>query len=310
MALGHITCPIYYPQQHEYNSRHVSCLYGVRVRIGVSLHPALTFDRSLTSKPVRFIIGPSKKEYFVHSKNIAAMSPALDVLVQGQMREAIDGVVECEDVDEDTFLRFAQFAYTGNYETVDPTLPEAADNEHESDPVTVEQENDGFSSIFAPDRKKKKKKATFTWDEEVRPSTKHDKLWNGFLTRNYDPGPTGSHTADKNNSSGQYFAGVFLAHARVFIFADCYGVMQLEQLSLHKLHQTLSLFNMYEDIIGDIIELVCFAYEQDTPESLRELVAHFAACHMEKLWMHPDFQDLYAGELAKDMVPHLLQRLD
>jgi len=73
------------------------------------------------AKPFRFLVGPSAREYFIHRTLVARLSPPLNALVNGGMRESREGCVAWDDVEEDVFQRFAQFAYTGLYTDYEPT---------------------------------------------------------------------------------------------------------------------------------------------------------------------------------------------
>lgn len=58
----------------------------------------------------------------IHKALVAAQSASLRGLVTGSMEEANSGKVVWEDVDEDTFVLFAEFVYTGDYATALKTL--------------------------------------------------------------------------------------------------------------------------------------------------------------------------------------------
>jgi len=60
-------------------------------------------------------IGKQKQPLTVHTALVAEQSLALRALVSGFLEEAQTGSATWEEVDEDTFARFAQFAYTGDY---------------------------------------------------------------------------------------------------------------------------------------------------------------------------------------------------
>lgn len=70
----------------------------------------------MSSKPFEFLVGPEKKVYTIHSGLVARLSPVLDRLVNGDMEEAKKGSVEWKHVDEQTFIRFSQYAYMKTYE--------------------------------------------------------------------------------------------------------------------------------------------------------------------------------------------------
>ncbi|KAK0386910.1 hypothetical protein NLU13_5223 [Sarocladium strictum] len=63
----------------------------------------------------RFLVGPSEKEFTIHCGSLKGLSQYFCALVEGQIREASEGVVKWPHVDNDTFSRFAEFVYTGEY---------------------------------------------------------------------------------------------------------------------------------------------------------------------------------------------------
>ena len=73
------------------------------------------------SGPVTFLIGENKRKYTVHAALIAYHSRPLGDIVNKHLLEA---KVSCflADVDEDTFVRFAQYAYTGDYLSANPEM--------------------------------------------------------------------------------------------------------------------------------------------------------------------------------------------
>lgn len=73
------------------------------------------------SKQFVFIVGENQAAFTVHAAIIAKQSKALDVLIKGSMGEASEGKAIIKDIEEDTFILFCQFAYTGDYTTPDFT---------------------------------------------------------------------------------------------------------------------------------------------------------------------------------------------
>ncbi|KAM0206461.1 hypothetical protein ACHAQI_008188 [Fusarium lateritium] len=82
------------------------------------------FVSSIGSKPFVFIVGHERREYHIYKDMIARLSPALSALVNGPMREAQEGRVEWPDLDVDTFVRFAKFAFYADYVEAEPVLSE------------------------------------------------------------------------------------------------------------------------------------------------------------------------------------------
>lgn len=60
-----------------------------------------------------FVVGLNDKELTIHSALVANQYRKLNALVNGTMKEAQERRVIWSSTDEETFLRFSQYAYTG-----------------------------------------------------------------------------------------------------------------------------------------------------------------------------------------------------
>ncbi|KAH7079182.1 hypothetical protein BKA63DRAFT_531863 [Paraphoma chrysanthemicola] len=105
-----------------------------------------------------------------------------------------------------------------------------------------------------------------------------------------------------NAAANQNFAPVFLAHARLYTFAEMRLIYPLKGLALHKLHKTLLQFQLYHQRVGDVVELAHYAYENGPSRSdsgvlddLRQLVVEYMACEVDIIGKHLDFQILLEG---------------
>ncbi|KUI69334.1 hypothetical protein VM1G_05457 [Cytospora mali] len=81
-----------------------------------------SFEKIFGSNIFKFVVGPDKKEYSIHGAAISSLSRPLDVLLNGQWREAETKCIDWPDVDEKTFIRFAEWAYTKDYTTEEPDI--------------------------------------------------------------------------------------------------------------------------------------------------------------------------------------------
>jgi len=79
-------------------------------------------DRIIRSPTITFKLGEQQEPVFVHKAPIAALSDSLDALLNGRMVESQQGVVEWPDVTVQTFARFSNFAYSGDYANPEPTV--------------------------------------------------------------------------------------------------------------------------------------------------------------------------------------------
>ena len=287
-------------------------------------------NRILVTKPFRFLVGPKKREFYVHTSLLASQSRILDALVYGQMKEAIDGCTIWDNVSEDTFIRFGQYLYTGDYDGAVPSEPPASPTPlppeepvERSDAFPVVEALPAEENIPGDDiwgigqlkkDKKKKQKTVSEWDWGVSPPQRAEQAWEQFTTtRSYlFAPPTPSPTLKNLNNKTKEYLEVFLSHARVHMMADYYLVQPLATLALHKLHEILCNFTLHKRSIPDIVTLLRFCYEEDERPVLRELVSAYAACQFKKLWTNVSFRELFvtSPELSVAIVGNLVERLD
>lgn len=353
-----------------------------------------------SSVPFRFLVGPNRREFTIHSALLSHQSPVLDTLVNGSFAEASEKCVTWGSVDEDTFVRFWQYAYTGKY-TVDLSIaglksePQAAQEaeertaqeaieaatvareEKEIVQLVVKRDNTlrGLSSkderrlielqakaarraareaerraeiaeeeeeiadlqrmrdrrpIFAQEdydrlvhllekkmaRKKEEQPASEAEDETPsRELTSREVQWNAFK-RQGASGASSSASLSKgaparSNQAHEDYTGTFLSHARLYVFAECYVIAGLMELSLNELHGALVAFTLYEERINDVVVLVRYCYDNLVPEALREMITLYAVCKIDKLWVSEEFQALVEahGELSRSLIGHMVKAL-
>ena len=288
------------------------------------------FFSIITSDPVCFLIRSNKKTFTVHDAAITHHSKPLADLV----KKAKEGCAPLEDVDQYTFIRFSQYAYTGDYIAADheilldsstialipsrptPSIdikgPVAVAAEGPTAPGDVEgeltvddQERALAHSLNEAFMRKKGKGRTSTGlmgdlsTGQSNSSSRKEELWKLFESRNY-PVSTPSFNPRKNLESCEDYKDVFLCHARLYVFADKYEIAPLRRLSLNKLHKTLSVFRLYEERVKDIVALLRYSYANTVHRStkddrLRSLVIHYAACVVEDLVPNSEFK-LVLGE--------------
>lgn len=258
----------------------------------------------------------------MHSALVMTQSPALDRLVNGKFKEARDFYAELESVNEETFILFAQYAYTGDYESeMCKKLPEAPREEARSSitedygietaPICVEAVPDhpvestqsldswGFTS------KKKCSKCRRSYEEVT---TRRDKLW-----REFKNACSADFPARKDWPGGKSCTdNVFLSHARLYIFADYYGISGLIDSSFHKLGKALMDIELDGDRVENVIDVLQYCYDELAPPKLRSFLVLYAACKIETLWKSTRFRELLArrSELSTALIGAMIDRLD
>ncbi|KAF3035606.1 hypothetical protein E8E11_001745 [Didymella keratinophila] len=220
-----------------------------------------------------FIVGKERKTFVLHSKAIAATSPQFSALVNGGLSEAHTRTAELEDIDPGTFDRFVKYAYRRDYTVptwtrdegvatpddtpptppapeVEPTVAESDPPPPDAPPVDVVPRSpspplDPWGSWQTSTKKRKKVTMRSNFARRVylyKDQKPRDALLDGFE-------PT------SNSSADQDFTSIFLAHAQLYSLADMRLVLPFKILALHKLHSTLSSFSLYEERLGDVLEL-------------------------------------------------------
>ena len=282
------------------------------------------------------------------------------------MSEANEGCALLEDVEESTFIRFSQYAYTGEYIVADPEIlfdsfttarpstwskPAPSTDNACFEAAAFEESPSGFNTastlaeagpsvdtketeVIVIHSKKKNKipkevwepkadQNLFKWEDyqdvrESAPQSRKERLWKLFVGRTYNVSTPSFHHR-RNRESCEDYTDVFLCHARLYVFADKWDIGLLKQLSLHKLHQTLSVFTLYKERVGDIVTLMRYSYDNtphppSTEDPLRSLLIHYATCVVETLVQSSEFKALLlleeARELASDLIVKMINRLD
>lgn len=216
--------------------------------------------------------------------------------MNGTFVEAQQGFAVLADVDDDTFVAFANFMYRGDYDLPSPTVPDCQLSTAAAEPI---------------DQASKLKK---TW---LRMQQKPwDQTWNDHWVRFTKEPAYGGGSDPKsipllNARMDEDYSEVFISQAKMFIFADCYGIEALINHSMHKLHQALCGFRLSRARVPDILALVRFCYDNLAPEKLRGLVAFYLACIVELVSEIGSFNELLKenGDFAADLACAMVCRL-
>lgn len=282
----------------------------------------------MSSKPFRFTVGRNKREFMMHSALVASLSPVLDVLVNGPMKEAHELHVVWDDIDESTFILFSQYAYTGDYgpiepeaskpevipEPVAPTPPRGGGlvsivrDDNSVHPFYVHETFQGMLNLRDPTRNIVSLQiTTISKREQMRQQIE---AAGRFLDCTVEPR---AYLWRQSNFESEDFTNVFFSHARLYVFADRYKIEPLKTLSRARLASILTAFDLHEQGHKDFMNLVKFCYDDEpVPEKLKELVVLYTACELNILWKSDEFQQFYVeqGKFARDVTAMLLQTLD
>jgi hypothetical protein len=282
----------------------------------------------------------------VHSSAVAATSGPFRALVNGNLIEAKKRCAELEDVEPEDFVRFLEYAYRRDYtapswiqdestcefdqqddsQAAEEPLPLTNDVPGDAPAPEPEPEPEvdlaplipqpptsgvpwGFTSspLYSKKKSKKSKKSRETYDMAILRAKWHRRNYIGDAAPNADI--IEESKPKSNSAANQDFTPVFLAHARLYTFADMRLIYPLKGLALQKLYMTLSAFQLYHQRVGDIVKLARYAYDHGSDRStagvvndLRELAVVYIASEVEIVGKHPDFKALLedGGEFVTD----------
>jgi len=260
--------------------------------------------------------------------------------MNGHMAEAHNGSAVLEDVDPDTFVRFAHWAYQGYYIAANSIVEGELLSESENG--EVHDRDSGLEEIAEPTPQVEAEEQQI--DARGRPITpafgrfpKEFKMIKtesfGFVSRTTNEIKQGlkeafinrKHTARQesirippplpNQQSNEDYTEVFLCHARLYVFADKYDVQPLRALALEELQATLAIFTLYLERTADVITLLRYVYthyNEVEDEDMRMMLTHYIGYEMDTLMEDEDFRCLMiedGGALLADFMGMVEQRL-
>ncbi|KAF1958763.1 hypothetical protein CC80DRAFT_524204 [Byssothecium circinans] len=271
-----------------------------------------SFAEIIQSDLFTFYVGTGevKDVIRVPSKAISATSDSLKALIEGRMSEAETKSAELKDIETEDFIRFVEYAFRRDYTVPAWIIDDTVKDESPPPPCppTPEPEEPSTEAAEAPVEPEPPAQPAERGGMAKGKKGKNNKakLRTRFNNRKYFEGGhepkteiLASFIPQANTAANQDFTPVLLGHARLYTFADMYLIEPLKSLALHKIHQTLLNFKLYHARIGDIVELVRYAYDRDTYEKkdggndeLRKLVVDYMACEVDIVGKSKEFEAL------------------
>lgn len=262
---------------------------------------------------------------------ISQYSQALDRLMNGGMSETANESAELKDVDEHTFICFAQWLYYGRYD-----LHQSSESGNEPSTRGLTPWDAGLT-LKEKRAKEKSMKLNGTWENRVvqMPNavdvywggsmswgdrgTKKQEGWQHFTEQSkYVLGPP-PRTNNKSNYAD--FTEIFLGHAKLYTFADKWGIASLAELCLENLKISLIECDCWDDQIPSVVDLLIYTLH-NTPSldtasilnstNLRSMVLDFVVIIYESIVEDRDFKQLLDSEpeFVKELLLKFPQRLD
>ncbi|KAF1812875.1 hypothetical protein P152DRAFT_458055 [Eremomyces bilateralis CBS 781.70] len=117
-----------------------------------------------------------------------------------------------------------------------------------------------------------------------------------------------------NKNPDEDFAPVLLCHAQLYVFGDKYDIKNLRWLALEKLRATLVSFQLHEQRVQDVVQLVRYAYGNTAAcpmEPLRDMLAQYLAGRIKVIGSNEAFHVLLkeGGEFVTDFWGQILAQV-
>ncbi|EER36362.1 conserved hypothetical protein [Histoplasma capsulatum H143] len=265
----------------------------------------------IRSPHFNFLVGKDRSCLTIHAGVVQNISEPISALINnGRMVESNSRVAVLEDVDENTFIGFCEYVYTGTYVTPDMAgAPDQSFNvsrdaapdldglnmkngedaiESVGNSVAASDSTPAWSSTWENKARKKKGKKITLWDEELEDKPEspsiidniypYERLWKSFRALDFmDQSASISSNPD------------LLFHAKLYVFATRYLIGSLRTQCLKSLHRDLCNFSLNRETAQQILDLQDFIYEKTGRNEpcggslLRNLVIHYVACKARTL---------------------------
>ncbi|KAG5961162.1 hypothetical protein E4U57_007819 [Claviceps arundinis] len=258
------------------------------------------------SRPCVFVVGEDKREFLLHSDLIKRKSEALGDVIDASFAEGRKGYVVLRDDNAETISAFAQFIYTGDYHiSSDVSAPDSAKESHDEG-----NHGNNVAQFRHPQNGLWRRFVRYEFENQENSS---DPYMTSCEASESEIDDLEVSYSNNRHMDKEYYKE-FIPHAGIFVFAQYYGVEELMNLSIQRLHEALCGFSLSRERIGEILALIRYCYDQPGSERLKRMVAMYSAAVVNS--QIPDvvaecFRDLLRerGDFAADMALFLACRV-
>lgn len=251
-------------------------------------------------------------------------------MINGQMKEAVEGRVRLNEVDQDTFIRFIEYLYGNDYNPAKPLVVidhhddnALCDSGSPGSPAPIVEE---AASTYSPPAEpvaladndwalgltpKHKKHKKHTRKSRKQNYTLPLENFKEFVLPHFEPMPFPRFESAQNDADLMYDYSEILSHVRLYGFAEKYQIKNLQALILGKLHMALEQTSFHPRRTDEFLLILKLAYDNTPdlrePEPLRNLLTLFGAWNFPDLIASLGFLELIHHQ--QDCVMHLCQKV-
>ena len=235
-------------------------------------------------------------------------------MIHGSMIEAKQGFATLEDVDLNTFLRFVQWLYHGQYDAANPRT--LASVETYQTPIRITKKSRKAESCrYRGHNCKGCNYCQHTYTSEALGQAKESFVQRSYTVRNVT---NGSPQPRPNSNKPEDYSEVFLGHARLYVFADKYDVQTLKVLAMEELHATLAVYTLYQERTVDIVTLLRYVYantaeSKDGVEDLLTILTQYMEAEVDILIKDESLQEVMlqdGGPLLADLMKVIRMKIE
>ncbi|TKW56134.1 hypothetical protein CTA1_3005 [Colletotrichum tanaceti] len=220
------------------------------------------------SRVIKFIVGPEKVEFNVHEASVTWLSQPLNALLTNGMQESVDARVVWEDVEPGTFTKLLEYAYSGSF-----TVPD-----EEIQPETSKH-------LSLRGKIKNRQKSTKNLLPHHMYAMEYIEHCNASSASSAIPkAKSGANSSRTIAQSTRHSEEYYLAHARLYVLAEKYGMDGLGALCAEKAWQSLVDNPRESYLVLALTNMFRHVWPRTMPnDAFRTLLLRYAIIHIR--WM-------------------------
>ncbi|KAK2054731.1 hypothetical protein LY76DRAFT_686445 [Colletotrichum caudatum] len=227
-------------------------------------------EKIAQSPIIQFLVGDERTMFYVHVGSVVGLSERIDNKI---IRSSCFPVL-WEDIDVGTFATFLEYAYTGNFTIMDRKIP----HDSEEPPSLCES----MASCES------------TESESTKYALKH---FGSVLRQTCSENDAVQHVSALPTTTVPHSRGYYVAHARLYVFAEEYELDELKSLCVEKMRQSLAGNPGQVELTHAVVDVLRFIWPQTkSQDAMRKLFLRYILTDMGWMMKQPVF-----NKLLKDM---------
>ncbi|OBR02441.1 hypothetical protein CH63R_13667 [Colletotrichum higginsianum IMI 349063] len=234
----------------------------------MSLKRKRDMDEIARSRVIKFVVGPEKVEFNVHEASVTWLSRSLSALLTNGMQESVEARVVWDDVEPGTFTKFLEYAYSGSFTMSDEEIQ------------PTEEEWPSLREKIKSNRLKTRKlRPHYIYAMDYLEHCNASSASSAITEAKSEANSSRTITQSTRHSKAYY-----LAHARLYILAEKYGIDGLRELCVEKVRQSLVDNPGESYLVSALTDMFRYVWPRTMPnDAFRTLLLRYAITNIR--WM-------------------------